>query len=124
MLSPPLVSHTEKAIPRLQHSVSKSPTPNWQSPSVVIGTQPHASCVTFSKSLFLSVSFHLCEMGLIHTLLTLQWGSSEIAPETGLHAVKVHPGGGSYSLHCCEQDLKMATTVTHPALAGQCPRHL
>lgn len=46
------------------HSVSKRQTPNGQSPFLVIWTRPLASCVTSGKSLFLSLSFHLCEMGL------------------------------------------------------------
>lgn len=62
---PLLLYHTEKASSRLQHSVSKSQTPNWQSPSLVIWTPPLVSCVIFRKSVFLSLNFHLCEMGLI-----------------------------------------------------------
>lgn len=47
-----------------ERCASNSQTPNWQSPSLVIWTQPLASCVTLGKSPFLSLSFHLCEMGL------------------------------------------------------------
>ena len=47
-----------------ERCASNSQTPNWQSPSLVIWTRPLASCVTLGKSPFLSLSLHLCEMGL------------------------------------------------------------
>lgn len=56
-------SVTQRKPPLKLHGASESQAPTWQSPPLAICIRPLAGCVTVTKSRFLRLGFHLCEVG-------------------------------------------------------------
>lgn len=107
-------SVTQRKPSLMLHGASESQAPTWQSPPRAICIRPLAGCVTVTKSRFLRLGFHLCEVGRM-AVPTYHCRGSELTHRRGLHTVEICPGGGPYSWHRCGQDLRMAMSVGHPA---------